>query len=179
MNNDSSSKYLRDIKNRGTKGNHGKFHFITLTNPKETLISLVNHGYVLHGSSRKIEGALLPRQAYDSSKKFGNQVAVYLTKDPLLAMFTALCGGVEGITARRNSIRSTMDDKGRMNYTKTYFAVDNPELIKDKGYVYVFPVDVVDENQSNESIAKTPINPQLIIQIDKEDFPEKIQKIRD
>jgi hypothetical protein len=141
------------------------------------LNNLVNHRYLLHGTSREIEGKLVPHQAYDEVKKFGNQKAIYLTSNPLTAIFTALTGGVEDIDARRNSIRSTKGKDGNYEYIETYFAVSDPAKVRKKGYVYIFNEDVAEENENNEYISRKPIKPIMIIQVQRKDFPYKIEKI--
>ncbi len=155
----------------------GDFVYYIFPNPQKFLSNLVNQGYLLHGTSRKIEEELIPQQEYDEAKKFGNQKAIYLTSDPLVAIFTALTGGVNEIDARRNSIRSKRGEDGNYEYIETYFAVSDPVKVSEKGYVYIFNNNVTDANENNEYISRKPIKPLMIIQVERKDFPYKIEKI--
>lgn len=173
----SQSKILGYTEQVPNKVKNGDFVFYKFLHPHELLKNLVNNGYILHGTSREIEGKLVPHQAYDEAKKFGNQKAIYLTSDPLTAIFTALTGGVEEIDARRNSIKSKRGKDGNYEYMETYFAVSNPSKVREKGYIYIFNKDVAEENESNEFISKKPIKPIMIIQVERKDFPYEIEKI--
>jgi hypothetical protein len=169
--------FLDKYKQDGKQITTGDFIYYVFSDSRQTLTELVKAGYLLHGSSREIIGKLKPHRAHDEVKQFGNQKGIYLSLDPIQAMFTALTGGVKGIKARKNSIRSRINDKGQIKYLETYFAVSNPENIRDRGYVYVFSKSVVDASESNEYISRKPIQPELVIQVEKEDFPYKIEKI--
>lgn len=156
-----------------------KFVFYTIEQPQKFLNWLISEGFLLHGSSREIIGALVPQQANDLAKEFGNKKAIYLTQDPLVAIFCALTGGVKGIKIRRNSIRSRLNQLGNIEYIDTNFAVSDTEKIQKIGYVYVFTKEVIDEQENNEFISKKPIKPQLVIQIKRKDFPYPIRQIKE
>ncbi len=125
----------------------------------------------MHGTTRKLEG-LKPSQANDASKEFGNENAVYLTSNPIVAEFCALVGGAN-VGKRRDSKTTQIDEQGVFHYSDTFFGVENPEKIKDKGYIYVFPDSVVDETEGLEHIAKKKIKPSLVVLMTKNDWDEE------
>jgi len=174
---EAQSKILSYTEQVPKKFKNGSFVFYTFPHPQKFFNNLVNYGYLLHGTSREIRGELIPHQAYDEAKKFGNQKAIYLTSDPLTAIFTALTGGVQDIGARRNSIKSRRGKDGNYEYIETYFAVSNPAKIREKGYVYIFNKDVAEASDNNEYISRKPIKPIMIIQVEGKDFPYKIEMI--
>ncbi len=164
---------------RSEKLNNGNiFEYAVLEKPDEFLSCCINEGYVLHGTTRKLD-ELIPKQANDSSKEFGNAFAVYLTSNPIVAKFCALVSGAD-VGLRRDSKKTNIDSDGVFTYTDTFFGVGKPENIKKEGYVYIFPNTVIDNTEGPEHIAMKPIRPYLVIRIkesdwDKESFP--IRKI--
>lgn len=151
--------------------NGDSFEYAILDNPDEFISFCVNNGYVLHGSTRKVV-ELIPQQANDSSKEFGNALAVYLTSNPIVAKFCALVGGAD-VGARRNSKRTIKSSDGVFTYPDSFFGVEKIENIKNEGYIYIFPKTVVDETEGLEHIAKKPIKPSLVLQIKRSDWDEK------
>ena len=170
-------KFLKNIRDKGKKIVKGEFIYYKFENPEEILNTLVFNNFLLHGSSRKIVGKLIPHLANDQSKEFGNQNAIYLTSVPLSAMFSSLTGGVKDIGKTINQKKTSKGVDKKIKYKNTYFAVSCINKIRDKGYVYVFPRSVADSNEHNEFIAKKPIKPELIIEIERKDFPFTIEKI--
>jgi hypothetical protein len=168
---------LNEIKDKGKKVTENKFVYYIFEDPRQILNTLVFNKYLLHGSSKKIVGQLIPHQANDLAKEFGNQKAIYMTSDPIGAMYAALTGGVEGIGKSICRKNTSKDNEGKIVYKNTYFAVSNPNKIKDKGYVYIFLKSDADENEHYEFIAKKAIEPKLIIEIKREDFPFNIVKL--
>jgi len=154
------------------------FEYVILDNPDEIITLCVNNDYVLHGSTRKLV-ELIPQQANDSSKEFGNAKAVYLTSNPIVAKFCALVDGAN-VGERRYSNVTNITPEGEYTYTDTFFGVSKPENIRSEGYIYIFPNSVVDETDGLEHISKEPIKPFLVIQIRRSDWDEQkypIQKI--
>jgi len=147
------------------------FKYAVLENPDEFLTYLVNNNYVLHGTTKRLE-ELEPNQANDSSKEFGNENAVYLTSNPIVAKFCALVGGVS-IGKRRDSKITLRDKQGVFHYSNPFFEVENPEKIQDKGYIYVFPDSVVDNTEGLEHIAKKKIKPSLVVLMTRDDWDEE------
>lgn len=164
------------LKRNGNFQNKEDFNYVTLANPEEFLNYLAKSGYVFHGSTREIVGKLIPKQANDLSKEFGNREAIYLTSTPIIAMFTALTGGVN-VGVRRNSVISKIDEDGNYHYPTVYFGVLKTKKIKSTGYVYIFPEDVIDESEEGEYISLRPIRPELIVKIEREDFRFPIEKL--
>jgi hypothetical protein len=156
--------------------NGNVFEYAVLDNPDEFLSFCVNEGYVLHGTTRKLD-ELIPQKANDSSKEFGNASAVYLTSNPIVAKFCALVGGTD-VGRRRDSKRTVRGSDGVFKYEDAFFGVERPENIKENGYIYIFPDSVVDDTEGLEHISKKPIQPSLILQIKRSDWDEKSFPIR-
>ncbi len=184
----SEEKKMEDLENevKKRKGkfleerleNGSSFEYAVLENPNEFLTYLVNNNYVLHGTTKQLE-ELKPSQANDASKEFGNENAVYLTSNPIVAEFCALVGGAN-IGKRRDSKKTQIDEQGVFHYSNTFFGVENPEQIQEKGYIYVFPDSVVDDTEGFEHIAKKKIKPSLVVQMNRSDWDEEkypIEKI--
>ncbi|MDY0097471.1 MAG: hypothetical protein RBS01_03930 [Candidatus Dojkabacteria bacterium] len=166
-------KFQREKLNNGNA-----FEYVVFDNPDEFITFSVNNGYVLHGTTRKLE-ELVPQQANDSSKEFGNAFAVYLTSNPIVAKFCALVSGAD-VGPRRDSKKTNIDSDGVFTYTDTFFGVGKPENIQKEGYIYIFPNTVVDDTEGLEHIAKKRIKPDLMIQIKERDWDKKnfpIEKI--
>jgi hypothetical protein len=152
------------------------FLFCTTKNPFQYLVDCVNNGYVLHGSSRYITGEFIPQLTTDASKEFGNRKAIYLTSDPIVAMFRAYVGGIE-IRGREDSKSTEITDEGEFIYSNTYFAVGEPEKVREKGYVYIFLKDIVDESYNLEHVSYKKASPILALEVSREDFPYEIEKL--
>lgn len=62
-----------------------------LQHPKEDFLRFLvrDFGYLLHGSPRDLN-IIIPRQASDNAKSFGNANAVYAVNDPAVAIFFAI-----------------------------------------------------------------------------------------
>ena len=174
-----------EVKNRGGKfvdeklKNGFVFKYAVLENPDEFLTSLVHNNYVLHGTTRKLE-ELIPSQSNDVTKDFGNENAVYLTSNPIVAEFCALVGGAD-IGKRRDSKTTRIDEQGVFHYSNTFFGVEKPEKIQDEGYIYVFPGTVVDKTEGLEHISKNKIKPSLVIRMNRSDWNDEkypINKIK-
>ncbi len=173
-----------EIMKRGGKFKYEKllngdlFEYVVVENPDEIITLSVNNDYVLHGSTRKLV-ELIPQQANDASKEFGNVKAVYLTSNPIVAKFCALVGGAN-VGERRYSKVTKISPAGEYTYTDTFFGVSKPENIRNEGYIYIFPKSVVDESEGLEHISKEPIKPFIVIQIKRSDWDEQkfpIEKI--
>jgi hypothetical protein len=147
-------------------------------NPTEILEKLVIEGYCFHGSSRKIDGDLEPQKATDLIKESGNENAVYLTINPLLAEFAGLYGGAEGITNRENICHMEIND-GKVSYPgESYFAVNDPDKGAREGYVYVFDRKTLGFEEINgEILSKRKSEPLMVIKIKREDFKPEVKKI--
>jgi hypothetical protein len=152
-------------------GNGQVFKYVELKDPEEFITSCVNNGYVLHGTTRKLD-ELIPQKANDSAKEFGNAKAVYLTSSPIVAKFAALVGGAD-VGNRRDSKKTKISEKGVFTYSEVFFGVEKPENIKNEGYVYIFPKSVVDDTEGLEHISRKPIKPDLVVQIKREDWDEE------
>jgi hypothetical protein len=163
-------------KRNGSYNSKKDFNYVQLRDPESFLNFCVKNRFVLHGSAREIVGELHPHKANDESKEFGNQDAIYLTKAPIISMFTALTGGVE-VGIRRNSVNSEIDEEGNYHYPKTFFGVLYPEKIQSSGYVYVFSEEVVDDSEGSEYISRKSIKPVLVVKVKREDFRFPIEKL--
>ncbi|PKN02946.1 hypothetical protein CVU76_02890 [Candidatus Dojkabacteria bacterium HGW-Dojkabacteria-1] len=174
----------KEIMDKGGKFKYEKllngelFEYVIIDNLDRIITLAVNNGYVLHGSTRKLV-ELIPQEANDSSKEFGNAKAVYLTSNPIVAKFCALVGGAN-VGERRDSKVTKISPEGEYTYTDTFFGVSKPENIRNEGYIYIFPKSVVDKSEGLEHISKEPIKPFIVIQMKRSDWDEKkypIEKI--
>lgn len=147
-------------------------------NPTEILEKLVIEGYCFHGSSRKVDGDIEPQQANDLIKESGNENAVYMTINPLLAEFTGLYGGAEGVIKRENSCHMEIND-GKISYSgESRFAVNDPDKGAKEGYVYVFDRKTSGFEEINgEILSKRKIEPLMVIKIKREDFIPEVKMI--
>lgn len=166
-----------ELKKRGFKKlNDEGFVYFQLEKPESFLNFCIKEGYLLHGSTRAIRGKLVPHKANDLAKEFGNQEGIYLTDAPIVAMFSAITGGVN-IKATKHQVSSERDSEGNINYPKAHFAVARPHMIQDEGFVYVFSGKVVDASEGSEYISKRAIMPIVVIKISRGDFRFSIDKM--
>jgi len=155
----------------------GNSSFYQIDNPQPFLEWLVLNNYSLHGSARKIEGKLIPKEAIDLIKESGNRKAVYMTINPLLAMFTALTGGAK-VGERRSQCFLEINNNQLSYPRKPDFAVALPEAIANEGYIYVFDRKTqVDEEIAGELLSYKAILPLLVIRINKSQFNYPINKL--
>jgi|GEM_PF-1963744 len=154
----------------------GDFIFHSSKSTEKLLNKIVSDGYLLHGSSRKICGELLPSQARDLIKESGNRKAIYITKVPAVAMFCALTGGNDRIRHRKNISHMKMK-RELIEYSDMFFGVDRPENVMDKGYVYVIGINQINEEVGGEFLSYNPVVPMAVIEIDRNDFVFEINKI--
>ena len=143
--------------------------FYRVKEPQKLLNWAIFHGYLLHGSTRKIYDELVPYQANDKVKESGNRRAVYITKVPVVAMFCAVTGGVPGLERRHNSHTTILNNK--FSYENMYFGISDPNLVTEKGYIYILGQHQADEEINGEYLAYKPIEPLAIIEIERKDFP--------
>lgn len=155
------------------------FKFVEVSNPQSLLEWATVNGYAMHGSTRQIRGELVPQQAHDLVKESGNREAVYMTRNPLLAEFTALTGG-KNIDGRQNRCFLKIKD-GKVAYPqKPEFHVGKPEEVEDEGYVYLFDKETqVDEEVGGEFLSYKPVKPLVVVKVRREDFKYPIEKIED
>lgn len=142
-----------------------------------SLEELTVRNYVFHGSSIKIEDKVVPQKASDEVKESGNRVAVYMTRNPLVALFTALCGGVD-VGKRANECYMEINDDKVTYPGKQYFAVEKPENISEIGYIYVFDGRTPGFEEINgEVLSYEAVEPMFAIKIKKAEFKYSIEKI--
>ncbi len=146
-------------------------------NITESLEDLVVRGYCFHGSSVLIDGQLKPSLANDDSKETGNRKAVYLSKNPLVAEFRALCGGIE--VGKRVSACFMKIEDGKVSYDKKpSFGVEKPSEISEIGYIYVVDLRTSGlEEIGGEILSYQPIEPLFAIKMKKEEFKYPIETI--
>ncbi len=158
------------------KKNPGGFVEYTPDLPKHRFLAyLLEQGYLLHGSSAEGVEALEPRQANDTSKKSGNQTAVYAVSDPVLPLFYA----IKDRKRLRGMVQSghNTDENGVKTY---HFQIDGTQSEKDpwkNGVVYVLPKEsfaqsVDDEGHlTGEWASHMPVSPVARLRVTPEDFP--------
>jgi hypothetical protein len=147
------------------------FETFSVQNPQEFLEWATVNGYVFHGSTRKTIGELVPQQANDLAKESGNRDAVYMTRNPLLAEFTALTGGKD-VGVRQNKCFMQITDSKEVRYPQTpEFRVGKPDEVETQGYVYIFDREKqVDEEVGGECLVYEPVKPIAVIRVKREDF---------
>lgn len=168
------ANHLIEIKSKKIVKNG--FVFYETASPKSLLEWAIQNGYVLHGTSTAIIGALEPRKSNDIHKEFGNKKAVYMTSIPLTAMFKAFAGGVD-TGASQDTKQLEITDNGVFIYRNVHFAVQKPENLAKSGYIYIFANEQTDENEGSEYVSYKPIEPLTVIQVYLRDFGYKIQKL--
>ena len=154
------------------------FSYYIVNDPQRLLEWATVNGYVFHGSTRKIKGDLIPHQANDLTKESGNRKAVYMTRHPLLAEFTALTGG-KNVGRRKNSCYLDITEDHQVRYPGTQeFGVETINEIGDSGYVYFFDKkEQVDEEIGGECLSYKPVKPLVVIKIDRNYFRYPINKL--
>lgn len=155
----------------------GEVIFYRFDDPEAFLNWSVVHGFLLHGSTRKIFEDLVPYHAIDKIKESGNRKAVYITKSPAVAMFCALTGGVEGLE-RRHTSHMTIENE-RVIYDSMYFGVNKTDLVTTGGYVYILGGYQIDEEINSEFMSYKPVIPLAIIKIDRKNFPYELESYKD
>lgn len=156
----------------------GSIEVLTADDPEALLDWAVSHQYVLHGTTRLIEGDFEPRTANDSAKESGNRTAIYMVDIPPIAMFKALTGGVNGDRTTHMGCRAITDEQGNRSYSEVSFATTAPELVAGQGFVYVFDADDADEHTGGEFLAYKPIRPLAVIKILREQFKYPIEHLQ-
>lgn len=178
-NKDPSSKLITQLaKSYATKQTEGNFSYYELENPPPFLQWATVNGYIFHGTIRKISEALEPKPANDLIKESGNRVAVYMTNNPRLAMFTALTGGKD-VGGRRNVCHMKITGDKVTYPGKQIFQVGNPEAIASEGFIYIFDRKTQsDEEIGGELLSYKPIKPLAIIKIHRSHFPHPIHDLK-
>lgn len=146
--------------------------------PEALLDWAVANNYILHGSTRRITTDFTPQLADDSSKESGNRTAVYMVDIPPLAMFKALTGGIMGsYTTHHGSGAVTIDEHGNRSHPQVEFAISDPDIIAQEGYVYIFDAASSDEHLNGEFLSYKPIHPVAVIKINRHQFKYPIEHL--
>lgn len=152
------------------------FVYYEMENPKNFLEWAAAQDFIFHGSSRVIKGNLKPHQANDAVKESGNLSAVYMTRNPMLAEFTALTGGVN-VGRRQNSCNMVIEN-GVVSYRgEQKFGVERMDKVQKQGYIYIFGKAQADREENGELMAFTEVMPLAVVKIDRKDFDYIIEEI--
>lgn len=153
------------------------FEYVECSEPLKLIEDLARSGdWLMHGTTRRIVGDLEPRQARDDIKESGNRKAVYLTRNPVLVMFTALTGGTSG--ERKNKIGWEIDNQtGEFRYPVVELGVADMNQVKDEGYVYVGRNGLNIAYENGEYVSPDPVKPELLIKIKKDQFKFEVKKL--
>ncbi len=143
--------------------------FYRLDEPEVFLNWAVLNNFLLHGSTRKIVENLKPYKANDKIKESGNRLAIYITRVPMVAMFCALTGGVDGLARRHSSHTKIVQDE--VSYDEMYFGVSDINKVASGGFIYILGKDQVDEEANGEFLAYREVSPLAILEINRKDFP--------
>lgn len=145
--------------------------------PQKILEWATLNRFAFHGSTRNIIGPLFPHQANDSIKESGNRKAIYMTTNPLVAMFSALTGG-KNLGSRRFSAQMETKNNKVIYPKQPIFKVEKLEKMPDHGYVYIFDRNTqVDEETAGECLVYKPVLPVAKLKINKNDLKIPIGKI--
>ncbi len=160
------------------KRKDGDFAYYEISRPQNFLECAATKDFVFHGTSRRIEGNLKPYKANDMLKESGNREAVYMTRNPLLAEFTALTGGVD-VGRRQNSCNMAIEN-GVVSYPgEQRFGVENVDKVQNEGFVYIFDRKTqTDTEENGELMSYREIRPLAVIKIKRGDFGYQIDKIQ-
>lgn len=137
------------------------------------------HAVILHGSNNQSISEFTPRQANDSGKTSGNQVAVYGTRDEVLPMFYAIQDRASFRGRVISGYGTVQDAEGTS--TKEYIFEIEPEMLEAEpwsdGAVYILPNNtfeqVTDDNGKpvDEWASTSPVRPLAVMLIKPNEFP--------
>lgn len=154
------------------------FEFFKSENPEELLEQITGNGYLLHGTTRRIQGDLIPHQANDTVKESGNRTAIYLTNIVPIAMFKALSGGVHQRGMTQHGVSSELND-GKRTYTNLHFASSRLDKIAEAGFVYVFdPSNIEVEQVNGEFLSYDRATPVAVIRVLRGQFQYPIEDLQ-
>lgn len=154
--------------------------------PLESIIrSIVSHGFVLHGSDRKIS-KLEPRRAGDAERMSGKMEAVFATNQPEIAIFRSIMSYERARNLKPSGNLETywyIDEKSRYRFGASSQIIDT----LDEGYIHIFPqgdFKPVLERERNfknplEFIRRSTVKPVAILKVRPEDFYYEIEEIAD
>ncbi len=154
------------------------WRYFLVDEPLSVLEQSVRDGYILHGTSRRIDHELIPQHAYDLAKASGNRKAVYLTKNPLVAEFAGITGG-RAVNGRENQTHLEIDDEtGEFRYSgEQRFRVGALDRVAPEGFVYIFDQTQADEELNGELLAYERIRPLAVVKFDRAKFQHQIDEI--
>ena len=144
--------------------------------PNQLLDWAVDNGFILHGTSRLVDGDFVPNTAADSIKESGNRTAVCLTDMPPFAMFMALVGGTNVSGTANHGVHTETNDYG-IKTLEFAFGISTPDKIMASGYIYLFGPDCADEFINGEYLSYKPVKPVLAVRFDRDQFAYPIQTI--
>ena len=148
------------------------FKFLEDEDPQSFLETITKGGnYLFSGSSRMIGGTLNP----DSS--VSKKSVVYMSRNPVSAMFNELVGGADNKLSREYTITMQIDDGiGEITYPVAKFSVGNPDSIASEGYVYIFKNSLkYIRNDNGEYLSSEQIVPDLVLRFGREKFHFEIK----
>jgi len=150
---------------------HYELHY-----PKEDFLRFIVHHMeaLLHGSGKDVD-VLLPRQANDDAKTFGNRLAVYAVDDPVLAIFYAIQdrGCIHGPVISGRTVDEFLGD---YSYN---FAMLEEVAARDpwsNGFVYIVSRDGFEQGRqdsgklADEWCSCTPVRPIAKLSVAPTDF---------
>ena len=148
------------------------FVFVEVNNPLGFLEEIAKGGdYLFSGSSRRVNGEL------DPSSSVSKLPAIYMTRNPVLAMFHGFVGGMDNKIFRENTITMQIDDDtGEITYPVAEFSVGNPEAIAEEGYIYIIKNSLkYTRNENGEYLSSDSVKPDLVLKFKKSNFPFEIK----
>lgn len=165
--------------------NHGKeivdadgFAYWEFDRPEEVLEQVVTGGqmfeFVLHGSTNRIKGEVVPKTAKDLIREQGKRLAIYATNNPAKVMFWALTGGTGDRGRKEIGGKFKIDDDKKITYENLRFVVENKSQVREMGWIYVFENNGW-EYSLGEYLLYEPRIPIAVIKVNRNDFKYPIE----
>lgn len=148
------------------------FEYYDLDNPEAVANWAVLHGFLLHGTTRRLS-TLTPMPAKYTIQETGNRLAVYMTHIPAVAMFYAICGGTENVRQKASVTMNRSDDK--ITYPLIDLVVSDKKALTD-GYVYIFDESQTDDRFDGEFLAYDEQKPLAVMKMKVDSFTYPIQE---
>lgn len=147
------------------------FVFVEVNDPQDFLEAIAEGGdYLFSGSSKRTVGQLDPASSVSALS------AIYMTRNPVLAMFHGLVGGMDNKLSRENRITMEIDDyTGKISYPVAEFSVGNQDAISNEGFVYIIKNGLkYTRNDNGEYLSSDPVKPDLVLKFKRDAFPFEI-----
>jgi len=166
---------IQKLNQLGHKVSDEGFDYYEVDDPEAFLDQVVLSGYLLHGTNLKLS-ELEPRQANDKYRESGRRIAIYMTNEPPIAMFSALRGAIHRGWSQHGVNREEKD--GKMVSKRFNFGAQHPEQLATQGFVYIFAPNQADEHLGgDEYLSYKSQKPLAAVSIKRSDFAYPISNV--